>query len=58
MKKRKAETCLWEQDGYYKYIFISWCRKTWDFENFGSESPEMAGFVFCPTCGKNVEVKK
>jgi hypothetical protein len=46
MKKRKAETCVWElKDGFY---------------HPSCSSPKAYRYVvvFCPTCSKKVEVKK
>lgn len=58
MKKRKAETCVWKPMVNYEYVFTTGCRQSWNVCCTGNRVPEKAWYKFCPSCGKNVEVKK
>lgn len=54
MKKKNDETCVWVDDPEVEGGWEGTCKIRWCFEDGG---PKENGVVFCPHCGKKVEVK-
>lgn len=56
MKKREGETCKWisSESEWGDNAFETACGN----DNSSEFTLEECGFVFCPWCGKKIEIKK